>query len=337
MPIEIFHGDCVPGLAGIADSSIHMCVSSIPFGSLFSYSHTDNDIGNNADGVNMHEGQFGLHLSFFIAQLFRVMVPGSMSCIHTQQLLRYKNQHGYAGMRDFRGAVITLFENQGFEITGEVAIRKNPQMVAQKLKLHNLLFKTGRTDARRLAPAMNDYVLLFRKPGDGSEYAVKAVYDAVKNPGGWVTPNDWIKWAHGCWIDISEMDVLQGQKRAKENDEEKHVCPLQLEVIRRFVLLYSRPDDTVLDPFMGIGSTAVVALKNGRSAIGFELKASYHKLALENVETANEEMKRPGNEGLLKDIPEYSKGDSDDTGGFEDGPEDDGPDGYVPADEIFGG
>jgi DNA modification methylase len=282
--IEIFNGDCVAGLAKLEPESVHMCVSSIPFGSLFSYSHKDEDIGNNRDGVEMHEGQFGLHMMHFLEPLYGAMMPGSVTCIHVQQLLLYKVQHGHMGMRDFRGAVITLFKNAGFQAHGEVAIMKNPQAVAQRMKLHSLLFLTGYRDCRRLAPAMNDYVLFFRKPGGEDVNKVNGIRHETRNPDGWLTTDDWIKWAHGCWTDIQETDVLAGSKAAKENDEERHVCPLQLEVVRRCILLYSRPGDLVLDPFMGIGTTAVVALLNGRRSVGFELKESYWKMALRNVE-----------------------------------------------------
>lgn len=283
--IEIHFGDCIPGMAEhCPDESIHCCITSIPFGALFMYSKKEADIGNNLDGINLHEGQFGLHMRFFIEQLHRVLRPGSVACIHIQQLLMYKVQHGYMGMRDFRGAVITMFKNHGFQAHGEVAIVKNPQAVAQRLKLHSLMFITGKKDSRRLAPAMNDYVLFFKKPGDGEP--VRGLYDKNTNPDGWFTQEQWIKWAHGCWTDIHEIDTLEGYRCAKESQEEKHVCPLQLEVIRRCMLMYTAPGQTVLDPFMGIGSTAYVAVEQGRDCIGFELKESYHRMALANVKKA---------------------------------------------------
>lgn len=283
--IQIYNEDCIPGMAErLAAESVDCCITSIPFGALFSYSHKAEDIGNNQDGTAMHADQFGLHMRFFIEQLNRVMAPGSVTCIHVQQLLRYKVQHGFMGLRDFRGSVIAMFELHGFQPHGEVAIPKNPQAVAQRLKLHSLMFATGKRDSRGLAPAMNDYVLFFRKPGDGRP--VRGLYDVAANPDGWFTQEDWIKWARGVWDDILEIDTLQGWRCARENDEERHVCPLQLEVIRRCLLLYSAPGDLVLDPFMGIGSTAVVALENGRNAVGFELKESYWKMALANVAKA---------------------------------------------------
>ena len=280
----IHNTDCVQGMGThLTDESIDLCVSSIPFGALFMYSGKPEDIGNNADGVDMRANQFGLHMRFFIEQLRRVLKPGRNACIHIQQLLRYVNQHGYMGRRDFRGAVVDLFAAGGLEWVGEVVIPKNPQVIAQRLSLHSLMFVTAKTNATKLAPAVNDYVMIFQKPGE-CEPPVRAMRCPEKNPGGWVTSEDWIKWASGVWDDIQETDVLDGWKSAREKDEEKHVCPLQLEVIRRCVKLYTSPGETVLDPFMGIGSTAFVAIEQGRNAIGFELKESYHALALRNLE-----------------------------------------------------
>lgn len=288
--VAIYNEDCIPGMAKhLAPSSVHLCVTSIPFGALFMYSGKKEDIGNNVDGIDLRCGQFGLHMRFFVEQLSRVMRTGCNVCIHIQQLLRYKNQHGYMGRRDFRGACVDLFGAGGFEYTGEFVIPKNPQVIAQRLSLHSLQFQTGRTNARKLMPAVNDYVLVFQKPGD-SDVPVPALKDLKLNPGGWVSAEDWIRDAHGVWTDIQETDVLEGYRHgAKENEEEKHVCPLQLTVIKRCVQLYTNPSELVLDPFMGIGSTAWVCqggktrdgkLLKPRRVVGFELKESYHAKGL---------------------------------------------------------
>lgn len=284
----IHNTDCVTGMADYLEpESVDLCVSSIPFGALFSYSGKTEDIGNCLDDVDMRETQFALHLRFFIEQLRRVMAPGAVACIHIQQLIATKVQHGYMGRRDFRGAVVDLFTAGGFDWTGEFVIPKNPQVIAQRQKLHSLMFVSGKRDARQLAPAVNDYVMVFRKPGDGRP--VPSLYDPDTNLGGWVTTEEWIRDAHGVWTDIRETDVLTGWRYARESDQEKHVCPLQLEVIRRCVRLYSNPGDTVIDPFMGIGSTAVVAIEQGRNAVGYELKESYHAQAVANCERAQRE------------------------------------------------
>lgn len=284
----IWNEDCIAGMrARLADESVDCAVSSIPFGALFMYSGKTEDIGNNHDGVDMHEGQFGLHMRFFLAELYRVMKPGAVFCCHIQQLYTTIVQHGYAGIRDFRGSIITLARNHGFVAHGEVAIPKNPQAVAQRLKKHSLMFVTGKKDSRALAPTTNDFVLFFRKPGDGEP--VRGLFDSHENPQGWFSQEDWIKWARGVWDDILEIDVLDGYRSARDTDEEKHVCPLQIEVIRRCVYLYSAPAQLVLDPFMGIGSTAYVAIGEGRNAIGFELKESYYRQALRNVQMAEQQ------------------------------------------------
>lgn len=285
--VRVWNQDCIPGMAEhVPDGTIHHCVTSIPFGALFMYSGKPTDIGNNRDGVDMHAGEFGLHMRFFLDQLFRVLAPGAVWACHIQQLDTTKVQHGYMGIRDFRGAVITLARNHGFIPHGEVAIPKNPQRVAQARNKHSLMFVTGKRDSRGLAPTANDYVLFFRKPGEGE--AIAGLYDKDENPAGWFSAEDWIKWARGVWDDILEVDVLGGWKNARDSDEEKHVCPLQLEVIRRCVLLYSAPGQTVLDPFMGIGSTGHVAIELGRNVVGFELKESYHAQAVRNIELARQ-------------------------------------------------
>jgi len=279
----IYLEDCIPGMSRLEANSVHLCVTSIPFGALFMYSGKPEDIGNNVDGVDMRAGQFGLHMRFFIEQLFRVLRPGRNACIHIQQLLRYLNQHGYMGRRDFRGAVVDMFSAGGLEWIGEVVIPKNPQIIAKRLSLHSLMFITGKRDATKLAPAVNDYVMIFQKPGD-ADPPVKSIRDDEINPGGWVRTDEWIKWARGVWDDIQETDVLDGWRSAREKDEEKHVCPLQLEVIRRCVKLYTNPGELVLDPFMGIGSTAYVSVEQSRQWTGFEIKESYHALAIRNLD-----------------------------------------------------
>lgn len=291
----IYNEDCITGMAErLAPESTNLCVSSIPFGALFMYSGKTEDIGNNPDGIDMRASQFGLHMRFAIEQLFRVMEPGGIAAIHIQQLITTKVQHGHMGRRDLRGATVDLFGAGGFDWTGEFVIPKNPQAMAQRMKLHSLLFITGKRDARALAPAMNDYVLVFRKPGEGSP--VPALWDGESNPHGWLSTEEWIRDACGVWGDIRETDVLTGWRDAREEDDEKHVCPLQLEVIRRCVRLWSNPDGLVLDPFMGIGSTGVVALEQGRRAVGFELKESYHRQAVANCER---ELRRQAQENTL--------------------------------------
>lgn len=283
--VRIYNEDCISGMpARLEADSIDLTVTSIPFGNLFVYSGKTEDIGNNTDGVDLRAGMFGLHMRFFVEQLFRVMKPGCNVCIHIQQLITYKVQHGYMGRRDFRGAVVDMFSAGGFEWRGEIVIPKNPQVIAQRQKLHSLLFVTGRRNGRDLAPAVNDFVMVFQKPGEA--VGVPCLYDVAENRQGWVTTEEWIRDAHGVWTDIRETDVLENWQGAKEEGDEKHVCPLQLTVIRRLVRLYSNPGEVVFDPFIGIGSTAFVAIQEGRRAAGFELKVSYHAQAVRNADLA---------------------------------------------------
>lgn len=288
--------------------------------------------------MNVREGRFALNMEYVRHQLHRVTAPGCNVCIHIQQLLAYKNQHGFSGRRDFRGAMIDLFTRGGsvaqhlsvdgepapivnpqtwkdtlstaggFRYIGEFVIPKDPQAMAQRLNLHSLQFKTGYArNGCNLAPAINDYVLIFQKPGE-HPCPPRPLYDERKNPGGWVTTDQWVRWASGVWDDIEEFDILDGARAARESDEEKHVCPLQLSVIQRLVLLYTnpisvQPDVRVLDPFMGIGSTAYVCLGGPspmtkdavpapRSAVGFELKESYYANSLRNVDRARQRAAR---------------------------------------------
>lgn len=298
--VQVWNQDCIAGMSErLAAGSVHLVVTSIPFEELFTYSGKLEDVGNNGSTVDIRAGRFAANMRFVVHQLFRVLAPGCNACIHIQQLLAYKVQHGYMGRRDFRGAMIDVFGAGGFNFIGECAIQKNPQAMAQRMSLHSLMFISGKRNAAQLAPCPNDYVLIFQKPGE-IEHPVRALYDAEVNPEGWLTTDEWIRDAHGIWTDIQETDVLDGWKAARETDEEKHVCPLQLSVIMRMVKLYTnpicyQPDVTVLDPFMGIGSTACVCIgaestsdgkierTHFRNVVGFELKESYFDQCWRNI------------------------------------------------------
>lgn len=298
---KIWNQDCIAGMAEhIADDSVHLTVTSIPFEELFTYSGKLEDVGNNGSTVDVRAGRFALNMRFVVEQLLRVTATGCNVCIHIQQLLAYKNQHGFMGRRDFRGAMVDVFSSGGFNFVGECVIPKDPQQMAQRLNLHSLQFKTGYArDANKLAPAINDYVLIFQKPGEAA-CPVRPLIHAT-NPSGWLTTEDWIKWASGIWDDILQIDTLDGYRAAREHDTEKHVCPLQLELIRRLVLLYTnpvtiQPDVMVLDPFTGIASTEYVCLggptargefvNEQRNCCGFELKESYFVQGGRNCEKA---------------------------------------------------
>jgi hypothetical protein len=281
----VWNEDCVSGMvARLEEGSVDLTVTSIPFADLFTYSHKSEDMGNcGAAGVDFVGSQFGCHLRFFTEQLFAVTRPGTNACVHVQQLRATKVEHGFIGLRNFRDDTIKIFVAAGFEWKGEFVIPKNPQAIARRQNLHSLLFVTGARDARQLAPAPNDYVLVFQRPGEAPP--VPALRHR-SNRDGWVSTEEWIRDAHGVWSDIRETDVLDGWNQGREEGDEKHVCPLQLEVIRRCVRLYSNPSELVLDPFAGIGSTGHVAVEQGRRFVGFELKESYHRLCERNLARA---------------------------------------------------
>lgn len=259
-------GDSCERLGEIEDDSIDLSVYSPPFASLYTYSPSPRDLGNSAS-----REEFLAHYGFVIDHMLRVTKPGRLSCVHVQQLTTTKATHGVNALSDFRGQVIEAHQSAGWLFHGEVTIDKDPQAQAIRTKAHALMFKTLHRDSASSRPALADYLLIFRKPGE----------NAVP-----VTPEcdneTWIQWAHPVWYDIRETDTLNA-KVAREEADERHICPLQLPLIERCVRLWSNPGETVLSPFAGIGSEGVVATRRGRRFIGCELKRSYWDTACANL------------------------------------------------------
>jgi superfamily II DNA or RNA helicase/DNA modification methylase len=285
---RLIHGDSILHMAETLESdSVDLAVFSPPFSSLFTYSSEAADMGNCSDQDTV---EFNIHFEHFCRSLYRVMKPGRVVCLHLSQLIAFRARHGRKGLRDFRSDVIRVMENcfrgedgrtSGFYYYGEWVIPKNPQAVAIRTKTERLQFSQFKRDSLESSPALNDYVLEFRKPG------AQAV--PVKND---VTNEEWIKWASGVWEDIRESDVLS-HRAARGDADEKHIAPLQLTVIRRCIRLYSNPGETVLTPFLGVGSEAYEAIKAGfegksapRFAVGIELKEEYYLQAVANAERA---------------------------------------------------
>lgn len=271
---RLMRGDCVTTMRDrMNPDSMDLAVFSPPFSSLFTYSSHAADMGNCSE----HDGdaEFSAHFGFFARELLRVMKPGRAVCLHLQQIIAFRSKHGRKGLRDFRGMVIHAMEQEGFHYYGEFVISKNPQATAIRTKTERLQFTQFKRDSLESSPCLNDYVLHFRKPG---KQAVP-----VKNN---VSNDEWIRWASGIWDDIREGDVLSGHRHAKSNQDEKHICPLQLEVIRRCVRLWSNPGEEVFTPFLGIGSEAYVAIEQGRVGVGVELKPEYYKQAVDNCDAA---------------------------------------------------
>lgn len=306
----IYHADCVDVLRSLPDNSVHFSIFSPPFASLYTYSPSPRDMGNVASHDEFHEQH-----QFMIRELFRVLKPGRLASIHCMLLPTSKMRDGFIGLSDFRGQLIRACQREGFVFHSEVSIWKDPVQAMQRTKALGLLHKQIKKDSAMSRQGINDYLVTMRKPGENAErishddetfpvdlwqrYAspVWAVVDDAASTlstgfhGGRVD-NERARVSALCrddmtrsatlGPDINPSDTLQFRS-AREDDDERHVCPLQLEVIRRLVRLYTNPGELVMDPFMGIGSTAVVALEQGRQAVGFELKESYHALAERNV------------------------------------------------------
>jgi hypothetical protein len=246
-------------------------VFSPPFLSLFTYSPSERDIGNCAT-----DDEFWQHFGFLIDDLLRVTKPGRNCAVHVQQVPTTVAHDGVTGLKDFRGDVIRGFTSRGWIFHGEVTIDKDPQAQAIRTKAKGLLFVQKERDRSWLRPAFADYILVFRKPG---ENAVPIRSDEVNN-------EDWIERARPIWYGIRESATLNAAEAREERDE-RHIAALQLETIRRCILLWSNKDEFVLDPFAGIGSTGYVAVQNDRRFIGCELKRSYYEAAIRNIERAD--------------------------------------------------
>lgn len=262
-------GDSCERLAEIADETVDLSIYSPPFASLFTYSPSVRDLGNAAN-----RDEFLEHYAFILAEMLRVNKPGRISCVHVQQLTSTKASHGVIGLTDFRGQVIQAHLDAGWIFHGEVTVDKDPQAQAIRTKAQALMFATKNRDSSMTRPALADYLLLFRKPG---ENAVPIKTD--------VTNDEWIQWARPVWLDIRETNTLN-VRVAREEADEKHICPLQLDFIERCVRLWSNPGELVLSPFAGIGSEGYVAVGLGRRFVGCELKPSYWRTAVANLRAA---------------------------------------------------
>jgi DNA modification methylase len=224
--------------------------------------------------------EFFNHYKFIIQEVLRVTKKGRLTCVHTSDIPAIGQRDGYIGVRDFPGAVIRAYEQEGWIFTGRCYVQKNPQAQAIRTKSKALLFVQMRKDSTDSRPALVDQILLFKKVGD-NEIPVSPVAN------GELDNECWIEWAHGIWLGIRETETLQFT-RARGVDDEKHICPLQLGTIERCIKLYSNPKEMVLTPFGGIGSEAYMALKLGRKATLIELKPEYFKVAVSNMQKASD-------------------------------------------------
>lgn len=267
---SIRRGDCVQLIQNVKDESIGLSVFSPPFAELYTYSNHLEDMGNSKD-YNEFLTQFG----FLIRELYRVMMQGRNVAVHCMDLPIQKGKEGFIGLRDFSGMILRAFEDAGFVYASRITIWKDPVIEMQRTKALGLLHKQVKKDSTMSRVGIPDYVMIFRKDGERN------------NP---VTNTDlsvdlWQKYASPVWMDINYSNTLQGFRNGREENDEKHICPLQLDTIERLIHLYSNKGDTVLTPFMGIGSEVYQAVKMGRKGIGFELKESYFDLAKKNLQS----------------------------------------------------
>lgn len=265
-------GDCVEVVAEIPDASIDYTIFSPPFASLYTYSNSDRDMGNARS-----DDEFMAHFGFLIRDLYRVTKPGRLLSFHCMNLPTSKTHHGYIGIRDFRGELIRLFESHGFIFHSEVCIWKDPVTAMQRTKAIGLLHKQLKKDSCLSRQGIPDYLVTMRKPGENDAPVTHTNDDFP------VTL--WQRYASPVWMDINPSDTLQ-YRSAREHNDERHICPLQLEVIRRALKIWSNPGDLILSPFAGIGSEGVVAIEEGRRFVGAELKGSYWRQAVANLQAA---------------------------------------------------
>jgi len=265
-------GDCVDHLRTIASESIDYTIFSPPFASLYTYSNSERDMGNSKDYA-----EFEAHFKFLIGELYRATKPGRLLSFHCMNLPLSKQTHGVIGLRDFRGELIRWFLEENLIYHSEVVIWKDPVTAMQRTKALGLLYKQLRKDSCMSRQGIPDYLVTMRKPGPNPGPVTKT-HEGF--------PVDrWQNYASPVWMDINPSDTLQ-RESAREEDDERHICPLQLQVIERAIELWTNPNDLVLSPFMGIGSEGHVALKMGRRFLGIELKRSYWDQAIKNLDYA---------------------------------------------------
>ena len=268
----VYNGDSCEVVKAIPDNSIHYTIFSPPFASLYTYSNSDRDMGNSKG-----DDEFYNHFIYLAKELYRVTMPGRLLSFHCMDLPLMKERDGVIGLKDFPSIIRQIFEDCGFIYHSKVTIWKNPVTEMQRTKALGLLHKQIRKDSAMNRQGIPDYIVTMRKPGDNPE-RISHTHETF--------PVDvWQNYASPVWMDIRQSDTLQ-KKSAREDKDERHICPLQLEVIQRCIELWTNPGDIVLDPFAGIGSVPYVAVTMGRRGIGVELKESYYKQARNNLEIA---------------------------------------------------
>lgn len=269
-----YRGDCVDVVRQLPDASVHLSVFSPPFSGLYIYNDSEADMGNSAS-----DAEFLAHYRFLAAELFRVTKPGRLCVVHCKDLVFYRTQTGHdAGLRDFPGMLVRAHQEAGFTFHSRVTVWRDPVREMTKTKAHGLLYKQLRTDSSFSRQGLPEYLLVFRRWAREGEAVEPVTHTQESFP----LPQ-WQEWASPVWMNTRETDVLNAQR---DPADEKHICPLPLDLIKRAVHLWSNPGDVVLSPFMGIGSEGHGALKAGRRFVGVELKESYWRQACRHLAAA---------------------------------------------------
>lgn len=275
----LYNGDCVEVLRQMPDACVGLGLYSPPFSSLYTYSDAANDMGNCTSDEQFYE-----QYSYLVRELHRVLKPGRLVAVHCKDLVDYagSSETGMAGLRDFPGELIRIHKAAGFAWHSRVTIWKCPVTEMQRTKAHGLLYKQLRADSTFSRQGLAEYLLVFRKwalEGDPVE--------AVRHTADEFPLTQWQEWASPVWMTIDQTNVLNVAK-AREDRDEKHMCPLQLDVIERAIVLWSNPGDVVLSPFAGIGSEGFGAIQRRRRFVGIELKPSYFRDAARNLAAAGQ-------------------------------------------------
>lgn len=264
----LYHGDCVEVLRGLPDASVGYSIFSPPFASLYTYSNSPRDMGN-----VRNDEEFFEHFDYLIAELSRVMKPGRNVSFHCMDMPSSKERDGVIGLKDFPGDLLRAFQKHGFIFHAKATIWKDPVTAMTRTKALGLLHKSIRERSEMTRMGIPDYLITVRAPGESEHVTHTAEEFPVSL---------WQKIASPVWMDIDPSDTLQFRS-AREHDDERHICPLQLDVIRRGIMLWTNPGDIVLTPFGGIGSEPYIAIEMGRKAVAVELKESYYRQMVANV------------------------------------------------------
>ncbi len=268
-----YNADCVSLAQQLPDECIDFSVYSPPFGSLFVYSDSAADMGNSSS-----DGEFSEHYAYLVREKYRLTKPGRLTAVHCSDLPMTKWKDGAVGIKDFSGDIIRIHQEAGWILHSRRTIWKCPVVEMTRTKHVGLLYKQLRSDSAKSRGGMPDYLMTFVKPG---ENASPITHEAEEFP-----VEQWQEWASPVWMDINQTNVLN-VKAARSEKDEKHLCPLQLDIIERALVLWSNPGDTVLSPFMGIGSEGYCSLKLKRRFIGIELKEAYWRQAVNNLNGAS--------------------------------------------------